>query len=238
MPIDWDADLIPQLERLASVIDKEQDKYWNRVKSKFVKDLKKDFSSKQRAIIERMFRESVTKFYNAYSPSVYTRQGHPDDGSGGLYELLSINMGGNDMIAMSLPGYDELYDASQMHSGRNGYDGLFDKVFMQGWHGGAESISDEKAGIYGRHPSPGTPYYRTPPGSYARWGRRAKQSQSAYDIMREKIDSAYLPGGKFQTMAQRTAEELFNKGKNGEGSTYNDGFDMIANKALQEFLKA
>lgn len=156
----------------------------------------KEYGKSEQAMIEKLFKKSVAEWYSSYSPSVYRR-------TRGLYDVLKPVDERSDEYGMAITeatGYTDLFDPERLHEDRNG-NSLFEKVFMQGWHGGAEDIDGSKADKWGRHPSPGTPYYRrggmVPLGNgrviwhkYGRWGRQAIQTESPASRFAKKFGLA------------------------------------------------
>lgn len=155
----------------------------------------KEFGEIQKEIIERIYRESVDTFYESYDPERYRR-------TKSLYNVLDIKLDADTgMVISDDPTYEDLYDESKMVTGRGGQS-LYQTVFVQGYHGGAASISGAKADVWGTHPSTGTPYYRRGgwvkyPGTtgrkfhrYGKWGRQAVKTKSIYQMMIEDLGSA------------------------------------------------
>ena len=185
-------------------------------------DAAKEFGVYQQQKITEIFKNAVAEFYGAYTPKSYERQGR--DGTGGLYNVLDLHTDEHGMVITGPNGYQDLFDSSQMHGDRNGGD-LFNKVFMEGWHGGAESISEGKTDIWGTHPSQGTPYYRKPgfvryPNptktkwhKYGKWGKVAKRTTAPYTIIEEKLKVA--EGAeifkKFKDISQRHNDKAVKK---------------------------
>lgn len=172
---------------------------WNKESAKTIKKMKKHIGEYKTQEIERIFNDSVTEFYDAYPPLYYQRKGNTSSKTGGLYDVLKIRTDEDGMVIAN--DYIDLFDPNSMHKDRKGND-LFTKVFMEGWHGGAENIH-RHADIWGQHPSPGTPYYRTGgfvkwfSGSnryvwrrYGKWGRKAKQTKSPYILITAELDRA------------------------------------------------
>lgn len=118
--------------------------------------------------IKEMFNDVIQEFYNDYSPETYDR-------NESLYDLLQTDTTDSSLMVW--------FDPSKMTPFRSGYDGedgLYDQVFRHGWHGGAASGEG--------HPSPGTPYWRTPVPYYNRWGREAAiASVSPLDNMMQRV---------------------------------------------------
>lgn len=166
----------------------------NKETAKAVDSAMKEFGVYQQQKITQIFNSAVQEFYDAYTPKEYNR-------TYGLYDVLDLKTDSHGMVITSANGYLDLFDSSSLHGDRSGGD-LFQKVFMEGWHGGAESIASGKAAVWGSHPSPGTPYYRrsgfvTYPNSttkkwhkYGKWGRVAVRTESPYKIIEERLSAA------------------------------------------------
>lgn len=174
--------------------------------SKAMDNASMEFGQYQRSKITDLFNNAVSYFYNQYSPEFYERQGDPDTLSGGLYELLSLQ---TDEFGQVL--YDDpmdMIDANRLHGDRRG-NSLFKKVFLQGWHGGAEGIDTSKIDQWGAHPNPGTPYYRTPHPIYSRWGEKAVRSTSPWVIFNQSVREAEsgIILQKFKEISQRHNDE-------------------------------
>lgn len=171
-----------------------------------------EFGDYQQRRLESLFEEAVRQFYDAYSPSFYSR-------SESMYDVLNLQKNGDGLII-----YDDvmdLLDRTKMTVDRKGGD-LFNKVFVEGWHGGAEGINDALAERYGAHPSPGIPYYRTPHPYYTRWGKQAFRSESPYD--RFKISVEAEEGGSMSAELQRILEK------------HNDDAIKVITKTAREIL--
>ena len=170
-----------------------------------------EFADYQYTAIEKIFQDAVTDFYNGYTPTVYNRRGDTGSKSGGLYDLFNPERNNYGVLVLNEPLYNELFDPSMMHGGRNGADvGLYSLVFVEGWHGGAKSIDEGKTKKYGKHPSPGTPYYRKPHPYYKHWGRQAKkESVSPYEKIVNELERD-VPGRFYQGF-KRIAKEQESK---------------------------
>ena len=118
------------------------------------------------------------------SPVYYSR-------TGGMYELMTPTYNSQKI--------DWEYDPSVMNSsnGTLSSNELYEMVFKQGWHGGAPSGPD--------HPSPGTPYWRTPYPYYSHWSQPAARADSPYDRFEREFDE-YL-----DTEADELIQKTFNK---------------------------
>lgn len=157
--------------------------------NKIMPDVRRDWLKLIEENVKRIFTEAVDEFYGDYKPNVYGR-------NHSLYDLLKIELG-NEYMEM-------WFDTSKMTPFRSGYsgeNGLFDQVFMKGWHGGAASgdystfgsgYDDDEYGnnvVYTPHPSPGTPYWREPTPFYTRWGRAARIAPiSPYENYTQKLE--------------------------------------------------
>ena len=177
------------------------------------KDVYREFGEFQRAKIANIFHEAIESFYAAYTPHVYKR-------TYSLYKLLEMSLDERGIVE-----YDsalDLVDREKMHLDRSGNNSLFDTVFLEGWHGGAKSISPQKESTWGEHPSTGTPYYRArgmvqyPDNPrpkmhrYGRWGRVAFRSKAPYEIFSEALDDAEENdlAQMFQEISQKNWDKL------------------------------
>lgn len=167
---------------------------------------------KQRRVYKRIYRKVIDEFYNDYQVSGYDRIADTDSHSGGLYDVLSIPDSDGYIDYNSI---DDLVDPSQFMINRPrskpykpgaivkvvAFAPIFDLVFNKGYHGGAATISAEKAKKWGEHPSPGTPHWRTSGllpvrdgvrirHRWARWNGAAYQSASPADRFEEEIQKA------------------------------------------------
>lgn len=121
------------------------------------------------ADLKTLFKDAVDNFYTSYNPKYYQR-------NKSLYDIFVITRDTNGM------GFDMEFDPAKMTGFRNGYkgeDGLYQQVFIKGWHGGAGSGPG--------HPNPGVPYWRTPLNIWTRWGKEASiSSPSPYEHFEQK----------------------------------------------------
>lgn len=140
-----------------------------------------EFGTYQERVITKIFNDAVNQFYADYNPQYYHR-------TKGLFDVLDIKFDSRGVVLIGEYG-DLLYNPDRLHTDRNG-GSLFDKVFKEGWHGGAETISSDKVAIWGTHPDDGIPYYRTPVPYYTHWGERAIQTESPYSIVFRTIEDA------------------------------------------------
>ena len=178
--------------------------------SKAMDEASMEFGQYQQSKITELFNNAVSYFYNQYEPVFYKRQGDPNTLSGGLYDVLSLKVDEFGQVEYDSPF--DLIDEDRMHKDREG-NSLFQKVFMQGWHGGAESIAESKVGTWGAHPNPGVPYYRTPHPKYARWGERAKQSVSPWTTFNTSVRDAEsgIILQRFKEISQRHNDDAVQK---------------------------
>ena len=164
-----------------------------------------EFGERQQEVMEREFFSAVTAFYNTYHPKYYEREGDTSTHTGGLYDLLNLE---KDVWGrVSYASYDDLLDQSQMTLDRRG-NNLYNKVFVQGWHGGAEGGEG--------HPNPGVPYWRTPQGQYYNWGRRAKRAKTPpYERFIKQIYAAERGelSNEFHDIQQRYVDEAMERTK-------------------------
>lgn len=190
-------DLSERLQALAAAIDNkkkqmvaEQKSYADARTSEVEAEILREFGVFQKKKLEEFFRNSVREFYADYTPHFYGRKL-------GLYQTMDIQFNEDGYVDDDDVG--SLYDASKMHSGRGGYSGaaLFEKTFVEGYHGGAESGPG--------HPSPGTPYYRW----HCEWTRPAIKTTSPKELFENSVDG--LGGTVMDTRLKIIAESWNNK---------------------------
>lgn len=87
-------------------------------------------------------KSAVDSFYNEYTPHLYNRKKS-------LYDAYDIGIRNGSQLVFTL-GH-ELMNASHRVSSEY----IYDTMFKEGWHGGADKGDG--------HPSPGKHYWRTPP---------------------------------------------------------------------------
>ena len=151
-------DFLTKKLKEASSIEKEIDE---EIKNKYIKDL------------NAVIKGSIDKFYHSYKPKYYKRKYSLRD----MYEILP-KQGGFTI------DFDPSYTEKEH---RLDNDKLYDLVFMEGYHGGAPYIAPGKVEKWGKHPSPGTPYWRTPYPDFTEWGMAAFKSKSPFEIVQDDI---------------------------------------------------
>lgn len=170
-------------------VDFFYDRYIEKLKQKARDEANKAISKSYKELfvevekdVKEIFHSVIKNFYEDYTPQFYER-------NESLYDLLQTDRTDNSLQIWFDPTKMTTFRGdSSDGAGYSGEDGLYDQVFRKGWHGGAGSISKEKEEMWGAHPHPGTPYWRTPEPHYTYWGRPAKVSEkSPLDDMRERI---------------------------------------------------
>lgn len=165
--IDWAA--IPNAYK--GYVNKIADRFKQGL-DKASKDAADEFLAIYKNKVESIYKDVVDSFYGDYTPHYYDR-------TGDLYKLLEIEVG--KQRAKPIIHKERLWPSNDGIDA----DGLYDLVFVGGWHGGAPSGPD--------HPSPGTPYWRAPYPQYYEWYRPAYKSPSMWENLVENYD-AYLAG--------------------------------------------
>ena len=196
--------------------------------SKAMTEAYKKFGEEQKKAIEDIFNDAVSSFYDDYTPKIYKERQY------GLYDLLSLRYDERGMVENGNNGdYEDFFDESKLHTDRHG-GSLYELTFLEGWHGGAKTISTNKAKTWGSHPSKGTPYYRTGGyvilngkrvwHKYGAWGRQAKQTTpSPYEKFRSEMISA--EGGSIYQMFKTISDK------------YNDEAMKIVNNKMSQLHK-
>lgn len=207
-------------------------------------DVNAEYGAYEKEKITEVFQNAVTKFYNAYTPTLYEREGDTGSQTGGLYDMLSIAI--DDEGRVILKTLSDIIDKDAAPTDRKDHS-LYEKVFLGGWHGGAASISKRKEKKWGQHPSPntsytladgssltGTPYYRTAGWvtlskgqrvwhKWGAWGRKAERSTAPYKILKTDLQTA-LDGEMYQKL-----KEI--------GTKHNNAFFKKASERIQESIK-
>lgn len=190
----FDISALPtRVQHLLEAYMREVEKEFNLAVDRAKVTTEKEFSDYRIGRIEKLYKEAIDRFYADYTPveSGYHRQGH-------LYNLLEI---GRDSAGVF--SYID-FDPGEMTPYRSGYrdmsgegDGLYDKVFKHGWHGGADKQSIEKdAAGKDPHPDPGTPYWRAGP-YFSVWGGPAAIADTPpYYDFKKTFEEADAPGGE------------------------------------------
>lgn len=119
------------------------------------------------------FRTAIKEFYTDPGFSISNAGYERKESLYNIFETISYV---DEESGLTQPDY--FYDDSKMTAfrGRTDYEsnGLFDQVYVKGWHGGADRIDPSKVHYpFQNHPSIGTPHYRYPAPYYRYWGRRA-----------------------------------------------------------------
>lgn len=184
------------ISQLNAVLKKQADEalaIMNEEVSKEMATVNDEFGPQQNAIITRLFNEAIDQFYESYSPKQYTRRYD-------LYDLLAIHYN-DDTGLVDYDDVADLIDSDRMPLDRRGNNTLFESVFLEGYHGGATDIYHDED-IYGEHPSPGTPYWRSGMLRYSkkkgatiwvdnhRWLSAAYQSEAPLIIFAKKMQAA------------------------------------------------
>ena len=130
--------------------------------------------------MSEMFETCIEQYYGDYSQKYYKR-------TNSLYDVYDLKLDGTKVTWHFGPEHIK-------HSHRVSNDYIYQKMFVEGWHGGANKGPN--------HPSVGTPWYRSPvpfflhkepPGTrpYSRWSSiegAAKSDPSPYKDIDTKID--------------------------------------------------
>ena len=135
--------------------------------------------------LNKIIKKAINEFYGSYTPKYYKRKYS-------LKYMYNIKSGKNQITIDCDPKYT-------FAKHRLGNEEIYDLVFRSGYHGGAWGIAEEKIPMWGEHPDPGTPYYRTPAigwvdeetGEEHRrfefWAYRAKSSKSPLERIQEGV---------------------------------------------------
>lgn len=191
--------IIDDIHERARLIQKRVIEAANEMIPRIKTDIFTEFGEYQQAKVEELFRSAVNQFYAAYRPAYYER-------NFSLYNALEYEPDEYGIVDDQIDN-DSLFswDGVSSFERGGGSHGLFDLVFMEGWHGGA-------AGIDRRGDVRTSPHYRTPEGFYYNWGKQAVNTESPHDIAMRNIHGAEsMMDYEFEKIAERYTEILTNQ---------------------------
>lgn len=165
--------------------------------------------------LKKIARTSVDLWYESYDPIYYTR-------TNSLYKAYKVEQTSKNTITffMGSEYMPKTHRVDSTGATRNGESYIYQTMFVEGWHGGADYISDLKIDEWGNHPMVGTPWYRTQHPSqitsdeipWKEWSNYgANWSKSPRDMIMSEIDNyetngSYILGGA--SVANRKDEAL------------------------------
>lgn len=189
LDIDWSALPNAYLKSLQSIVTR-----WETAANKALDQAADEFLPRYKQRVEEIYKKSVEEFYGDYEPIIHVR-------ANSLYELLEVNITNRAFKII-------LHDERMMphHSGISP-SSLYDIVVEGGWHGGAPSGPN--------HPSPGTPFWRTPyiPDisytGYWNWGMPAARSTPIIDSFQNEYNSYLTEANEmWQEMIQKNINAI------------------------------
>lgn len=112
--------------------------------------------------LNNLMQDSVSEFYDAYTPHVYDREYR-------LYDVVQVRTDERktDFKVVYMAEFLPPYDVAEEY--------IYDLIFLHGYHGGATS-GKTKAGV--EHPDGKTPYWKKPVPTFTEWGKKAKKTTS------------------------------------------------------------
>lgn len=150
--------------------------------------------------IRDIYKKTIYDFYASYDRSFYK----PREG-GSLYKLIETKVG-DDYLDM----WFEESRISYRDDGYSGEDGLYNQVFRQGWHGGANiggNMLVPWAAPPVKYDGEETPWSSRKPGTKYGWKQAEKAPISPLDDFKNRID-------KYQKSEyQQDYEKIWNKHK-------------------------
>ena len=184
-----------------SYMKKLQEKAKETVKEAQEKSFSEYFNVAEKKI-KTIYKDTITDFYNSYPNPFYDRRGS-------LYELIQTK---------KTTDYLSIWFEPSLISYRNGYageNGLYDQVFRQGWHGGADVRHRGKMLIPWSHPvleyngekSPWEPEIWNSESILSGWERAEKAPISPLQDFKRRIDQYQ------KTEYQKDYEDIWNKYK-------------------------
>ena len=158
-----------------------------KAKTKF-KKIDEVYPKRYKEELEETGRSVIAEWYATYEPIVYVR-------NRSLYHAFRVNLDGT---RYSVDFEPEFLDN----------DIIFWNSFMEGYHGGAR---DGVTGLGEPHPSPGTPYWKTPIPEFTHWGRPAMRSFSPYNRMVSEMNKTIK---RLDKEKETEIEKIINKVNN------------------------
>lgn len=156
----------------------------------------REFGEYQQKEVTRMFKEAVDQFYAAYTPTYYER-------NRSLYNALEFEPDEYGIVDEQIDN-DSLFgsDGLSAFERGGGSGGLFERVFMEGFHGGA-------TGVDWRGEIRTTPSYRTPYGFYYNWGKEAVHTESPHDLAMDSIrDASGTFDNEFENISRKHIDDF------------------------------
>lgn len=139
-----------------------------------------------KAKVKEIFDKWVDNYYASYSPRYYSR-------TNGLKNAYICEVYGNILVFES--------DASMLGGSHRieSKEYIFDHMFLEGWHGGANSGPN--------HPAPGELYWRTPFKEYTRWGSIAASSAAPGPHIQSEVRN-YFKSGEWHKKVEEKGRQL------------------------------
>lgn len=138
-----------------------------------------------KAKVKEIFDKWVNNYYASYSPIYYSR-------TYGLRDAYVCEVYGNLLVFES--------DASLLNgSHRVSNEYIYDRMFFEGWHGGA----DKGEG----HPVPGSLYWRSPFKEYTHWGAMAASSAAPGPKIQSDVKN-YFKSGEWHKKVEAVGIDL------------------------------
>lgn len=151
---------IKKMYDYAKKLEKEANK-WDNATVGTIKGIKRLLPEMVAKEYKSIADSVIQEFYDSYEPEFYEPRSYT------LFNAFKVKHG-NGWVDWKLTsgGLD-----SPRH--RASRELIFDYMIERGWHGGSPYIKKGKEDVWGKHPNPGEPYYRTPNDIWSSWGKPA-----------------------------------------------------------------
>lgn len=183
--------ILDEIQAIGEQIQEKVSEKANKLLPDVKEKIYREFGEYQQKEVTRLFKEAVDQFYAAYTPTYYER-------NRSLYNALEFEPDEYGIVDEQIDN-DSLFgsDGLSAFERGGGSGGLFERVFMGGFHGGA-------TGIDWRGEIRTTPSYRTPYGFYYNWGKEAVHTESPHDLANRNIkNSADTFDNEFENISRK-----------------------------------
>lgn len=194
------------INKLVEPMQKLSDAYES---GKLEKEINQKISQKAKKDLDKIFNTCVEEYYNSYDPEFYK------DRKGSLYDMYDVVSGEEDIEWETGPFSDKTHRVGNQY--------IFDKMWMEGWHGGA--TYSEKLDYFRRpYPDGYEMAYRKPVGEIK---RKKKNGEFGKSIKPYSLWS-YREVEKSRPIQEMADEQLDN---------YENGKDNYSNNTLSKTIQ-
>ena len=158
-------------------------KRFQRYGSKIISEADEKLALMQYNKAKKICKSAVDSYYNDYDPMKHGKYRRKYS----LYEAYHVGIRGKKFVF-------ELGDELMTSRHRVSNEYIYEMMFQEGWHGGANKIAEDKIDRWLPHPDPGVPYWRypgKPRGNMERWERwnrfpAPRSKKSPYNTIKDE----------------------------------------------------